>query len=244
MTVSVQMLRAQFNDTSVDTGIVKPVMAALKRSHSAVDWLIRTITFLLPVMFLSVVVFQPWVEPKWMFLDPLTAAELSGDCCHSHYGFVSTAGIILWAATAAISLFTAALLVAARKTIALVMFPLLAGLLTGWLTLDDAFLLHETVLPAFGIPQNLVIAAYVLLALIYFSVNWKLILKHDFWLLAMGASTLAISVLVDTVFHSLNPFLVLLEDSAKFFGIFCWASFHVTTFAKIIAGISLNKARI
>jgi hypothetical protein len=31
------------------------------------------------------------------------------------------------------------------------------------------------------------------------------------------------------VFHSLQPILVYAEDGAKFFGIFCWAAFHITT---------------
>ena len=200
-----------------------------------VDWGIRMFTFLVPSLFLAAVVFQPWVEAKWMFLDPLTAAELSGDCCHSHYGFVSTAGVILWAATAAISLFSAAMLLIARTKGSLVLFPLLAGMLTGWIALDDAFLLHETVLPSFGVPQNAVIAFYVLLAFGYFAANWKAILKYDFWILGMGAAALGTSIAVDTIFHSLNPTFVLLEDSAKFFGIFCWATFHVTTFAKVLS---------
>ena len=107
-----------------------------------------------------------------MFLDPLTAAELSGDCCHSYYGFVSTAGIILWAATAAVSLFSATLLFLKGAAGRVTMFPLLAGMLTAWIALDDAFMLHETVFPAFGVPQNGVIAFYVLLALAYFLTNW------------------------------------------------------------------------
>ncbi|MEM7214178.1 MAG: hypothetical protein AAF423_01450 [Pseudomonadota bacterium] len=234
MNSAVHTVRSQLRSSTRNPEFVDVIFAALARKHASIDQLIRLITFALPTLFLAAVVFQPWVEAKWMFLDPLTAAELSGDCCHSHYGFVSTAGIILWAATAAICLFTASLLYMAGKPLVAVSFPLLAGMLTGWIGLDDAYLLHETVLPAFGIPQNIVIASYVLLGSLYFIANWRIILQHDFWLLAMGASALALSIIVDTVFHSLNPYLVLLEDSAKFFGIFCWTSFHVTTFAKLL----------
>ena len=212
------------------------------RKSSPSDWWIRLATLILPTIYLAVVVFQPWVEPKWMFLDPLTAAQLSGDCCHSHYGFVSTAGVILWAATSAVCLFTAGLLLISKARIGLVAFPLLAGLLTSWLTLDDAFLLHETVFPAFGVPQNAVIATYMALGIAYFGLNWRNIMQWDYWLLAMGAAALFASIVIDVVFHSLNPNMVLLEDSAKFFGIFCWMSFHVTTFAKILSGRSERRS--
>ena len=59
-----------------------------------------------------------------------------------------------------------------------------------------------------------------------------MIFKSDFWMLGLAGSALALSMVVDTVFHSLAPQLVYLEDSAKFFGIFCWASFHVTAMAE------------
>lgn len=217
------------------TNAIKVIFSALTRKQNAHDWIIRFFTVLLPTLFLAAVVFQPWVDPKWMFLDPLTAAELSGDCCHSHFGFVSTAGIILWSATAAIGLFSALVLLLQGFARRIILFPLLSGILTGWIALDDAFLLHETVFPSFGIPQNLTIASYIILAGVYFLVNWRFILKYDFWILALGAGTLALSIVVDVIFHSLNPYLILLEDSAKFFGIFCWVSFHITTFAKLLS---------
>lgn len=234
MDVTIRSLQLALRNKHQTNLILDLIRVALSRAHTPLDWWIRTITFFVPTLFLSVVVFQPWVDPKWMFLDPLTAAELSGDCCHSHFGFVSTAGIFLWAATAAISLFVAFQLFLVGSKIGMIAFPLMAGLLTGWLALDDAYLLHETVFPAFGVPQNFVITLYIFLAGTYFAVNLKNILRQDFWLLAMGAVALSLSVAVDTIFHSLASTMVLLEDSAKFFGIFCWASFHITTFSKLL----------
>ena len=234
MDLAIRTIRDQLQSKQTGSSAIQIILSSIFRKQLAMDWLIRVVTVLLPALFLTAVVFQPWVDAKWMFLDPLTAAELSTDCCHSHYGFVSTAGVILWAVTAATSLLCAAVLAITRSPLKIVLFPLLAGLLTTWLTLDDAFLLHETVLPAFGVPQNGVLALYVLLAGAYFWTNWKNIFKYDFWILGMGAAALATSLAVDTIFHSLEASLVLLEDSAKFFGIFCWTSFHVTTFAKIL----------
>lgn len=235
MNALVYSLRNQLRSGNTDSSSLSLWELFTQKKSTSRDWWIRFSTFTLPILFLVAVIFQPWVDPKWMFLDPLTAAELSGDCCHSHFGFVSTAGVILWAATAAVSLFTASVLLTCGKRFQVAMFPLSAGMLTGWIALDDAFLLHETVLPAFGVSQNVVITIYILLALSYFSLNFTQILKHDFWLLAMGAYGLAVSVMVDVVFHSLNPTVVLLEDSAKFFGIFCWASFHITTFLALLS---------
>ena len=210
------------------------VTSALARSATPAQNWIRAATFVLPMAFLAVVLLQPWAEPKWMFLDPLTAAELSGDCCHTYYGFVSNLGIMAWSATAAVCLFAALLMAIQRRAGHLVWFAASAGLLTGWLALDDAFLVHEVVFPSFGIPQNAVLGLYLVLGGLYGLASWRTIFQHDWFMLGVAGSALALSMMVDTVFHSLVPSLVYLEDSAKFFGICCWASFHISTMAALL----------
>ncbi len=200
---------------------------------NARNW-IRLFTFGLPALLLAAVLLQPWVEAKWMFLDPLTAAQLSGDCCHTYYGFVSNLGVLAWTATAAVCLFAAVLFVLQYRHKSLIWFAASAGVLTGWLALDDAFMVHEVVLPSFGVPQNAVLASYVVLAALYAMVSWRLILKSDYLILLVGGAALALSIAVDTVFHSLLPFLVSLEDSAKFFGICCWSAFHISTLLALL----------
>lgn len=207
----------------------------LTRRSDLAEWSIRGVTALLPGIFLAVIALQPWAEAKWMFLDPLTAAELSTDCCRTYYGFASTVGVMLWVATAAICLFSAVLIAMWKLDKNLLKFAATAGVLTGWLALDDAFLVHELVLPSLGVPQNLVLAIYVVLALAYAGASWRIIIANDFWLLLIGGGAFAVSLGVDTVFQSLDPALVLIEDSAKFFGIFCWASFHITALARNLA---------
>lgn len=241
MTEDVDLSKAKSPLDSPSWGIFDGLRSALWPDAGLATWLIRIFTAVVPLAFLLVVSFQPWVEPKWMFLDPLTAAELSGDCCHTYYGFVSTLGLMLWALTSAICLFAAVLLLHRGASGAMLRFSISAGVLTGWLGLDDAFLVHETVLPSFGVPQNAVLAFYVSLAVAYVISNWRLLLSFDFWLLMMGGGALAASVLIDTVFHSLNPALVLLEDGAKFFGVCCWASFHVTTLARVLMHDDANN---
>jgi len=176
-------------------------------SAKEVLW-IRIVTFALPLMFLAVILLQPWAEPKWMFLDALTAAQLSDQCCETYFGFISNLGIMLWTGTAAVCLFAAALFAIAKQDRSLIMFALTAGVLTGWLALDDAFLVHEVVFPSFGIPQNLVIGAYAALTIAYVLASWRIILESDFWILFIGGAALVVSIFVDTVFASLVPALV------------------------------------
>lgn len=181
---------------------------------------------LLPSGLLAAVLLQPWAEPKWMFLDPLTAAKYAETCCSVYYGSVSNAGILLWSITTAFCLFAVLLLWGVDGFGPLRRFGLTAGLLTGWVTLDDMFMLHERVLPTLGIPQIVVIGLYLGLGLAYLLANWRFIWFQDWWLLALAGAGLVASIAVDTIFHSLDPVLVYIEDSAKFFGIFCWAMFH------------------
>ncbi len=214
-------------------GTVQTLISAIKRGSSRLDWRIRAVTLALPVALLSVVIVQPWVDAELMFFDPLTAAELTGES-HVYYGFVSMLGVMVWTITTAVCLFAAVLLGATGRLGPTFRFALLAGLLTGWLTLDDSFLVHEKVLPAIGVPQNLALAVIVALTVAYVVVSWRTILASDFWLLVVGAVAFAGSIGIDTVLHSVDPVFVQLEDSAKFVGIFCWASFHVTTLTRFV----------
>jgi len=198
-------------------------------------WIIRATTIILPSIFLAIILIQPWVEPKWMFLDPLTSAEFAPECCPPYFGFVSTLGVMLWTITTAISLFAALIIFISRQNLSLLKFALTAGTLSGLLALDDAFLLHEKVFPAFGVPQNGVMAIYVLLTLAYVLASWRTIFKFDFWILAFGGSAFAASLFIDIYFSSLLPYLVYLEDSAKFIGIVCWTSFHITTLGRALS---------
>lgn len=191
-------------------------------------------TFLPSILILVIVIFQPWVEPKWLFFDSLAAAELSDDCCHIYYGLVSNLGIFLWVGTAAIALFSFAILWARTKPNPHFLFVTLAGLLSGLLALDDAFLLHEVAFPELGVPQNIVLFVYLILAIAYGLASWRTFLKSEIWLLAIAAIFLAVSLLVDQVYHSIDDMIVIIEDSAKFLGLSAWFSFHTLTIGLIL----------
>ncbi len=209
-------------------------LSALTRASTATEWRIRAVTVIPPLLFLAVVVFQPWFNPRLMFLDTIAAAETAERCCNVYFGIVSTSGIILWAATAAVCLFSAFILFARRSSAEKIVFAFMAGTLTGWLTLDDAFLLHERILPALGIPQNPILAFYVIWAAAYFTINRRLIMQNDFWILVMGAGGFAVSIWIDVSIQGGGQAVVLLEDAAKFFAIVCWSSFHTVSCARLV----------
>lgn len=207
---------------------------SLRLPHLARIW-VAGATLAAPALLLAVVIGQPWTDPKWMFLDALAAAEMSGDCCHVYYGFVSNLGIFLWVATSAIALFSALVFKVSGKPRDWVEFALLAGLLTGWLALDDAFLLHEIVFPIIGVPQTLVVIVYLGLAAGYLTRSWRVILAGEVWLLGAAILSLAASLGIDQVFHSIESFYVIVEDAAKFIGIVFWASFHAALLERMHA---------
>lgn len=196
-------------------------------SPSSVNSLALVLTFLFPILLLSAVFLQPIAEPKWMFLDTLAAAEMAPMCCHVYYGLISNTGLILWIGASAVCLLVGLAFLSHAGSDSFTRFALSAGALSGWIALDDMFLVHEKVMPALGVPQTLVVLSYVGLALLYVATSWRFVLRHHWWLLFLGGGALGVSVFVDLVFHSVAPVFVYLEDSAKFFGIVCWCSFHV-----------------
>lgn len=196
-------------------------------------YMIHVITYAIPTLILTIVAIQPWEDPKFMFLDVIVAAEVAPECCSVAYGFMSQLGILMWICTATACLFAGVLMLINGLPKNLAIFAISAGLLAGWLGIDDAFLLHEKVLPKFGVPQTVVLMTYVVLTLAYIAASWRILLKSDFLILAAGAAAFAISLAIDIVLHT--PDWVHLEDSAKFFGIFCWMSFHIATLLKMLS---------
>jgi hypothetical protein len=81
---------------------------------------------------------QPFADPKWLYLDPLAAAERAPECCRVYFGAMSMLGVMMWVVAAGICLFTALLFYLTGLSARLQRFALAAGLFTGWLALDDA----------------------------------------------------------------------------------------------------------
>jgi hypothetical protein len=172
------------------------------------------------------------IAPSRFTLDP---AVLTGS--HPLLGVVSNAGILLWAAAAAISLFSAALLGGGRRGGEAGRFLLGAGVLTSWLALDDLFLFHEWLFPAvLGVPQTLVLATYVVVAALFLARFAALILRTERRLLAAALAFFAASLLIDQLPQAWFAwkYLVLIEDGCKLLGIVSWFGYFASAGARFL----------
>ena len=180
---------------------------------------------LISAFLLGVVVFlHYWKELPIVALtsDPLSVAGMP-----IYLGFLSQIGIFIWAATAAICLFTAFVLTSGKSDIPhLNRFLILAGLLTLWLGLDDVFILHEKFFPKIGVPQDLVLGVYAGLALIWTIRFRETIAKTEYVLLGMALAFLGASVAQD-IFSPEYASLHLFEDGAKLIGLLSWLAYFV-----------------
>lgn len=187
---------------------------------------IWTLTFLPPLVLMLGVAFQPWVPPGDLLRDPLAVAEMTDNCCKVYFGAVSNLGIVLWMAGASVCLFAAAVIVTADRSDVMARFLLAGGLLTGFLGFDDLFLIHENVLPAFGVPEIVTYGAYGLLGLGYLVFFRRQVFANRFAMFGAAGALLAVSVTIDWVIHSDAAWRILLEDGAKITGIAGWTAFH------------------
>lgn len=173
---------------------------------------------------------QPWIDPRWLYLDTQTVGELAGDCCHIYDGAISTLGIMIWAATAAISLFAACVgSLLGQKD--LTKTALQGAAVSALLALDDAYLFHEIVFPKLGVPQIVIIATYTAIMAAYLVRNIRLFRTRSIWILGVSLAAFAASVGIDQIAHSIEPVWVVLEDGAKLIGIICWFLFHFALFS-------------
>ena len=184
------------------------------------------------------------VSIEMLTKDPVAVADLP-----AYTGFVSQLGIFIWAATAAVCLFTFAIQQRALKRSG-GSFLLASGLLTFALGFDDAFLLHEQVLPGFGVDQYVVMVGYMVLVLCYLGYFFRQIWRTDYWLLACALAFFACSVAIDWWDPQIDrSTLFLFEDGAKLIGLVCWAVYFLrlsgSAFgnSSLLAGSASDEAR-
>jgi hypothetical protein len=144
-------------------------------------------------------------------------------------GALSSIGILVWCATAAVTLFSGAItskLGEKRQSSFLFCF----GLLTLILLLDDLFMFHEELVPRYlGVPDALTYAALAGLtaaSLIGFrDVIWRS--EYLLFVLALGFFSFSVAVDVSDGLHIGSDWMYLVEDGAKFLGIVSWAGYFV-----------------
>lgn len=156
--------------------------------------------------------------------EPTTIAEVP-----PYTGAVSTIGVMGWAAAIGMFLMGAALLYEKLegKEAAFLAY---GAIFTSYLAIDDAFALHETVLPAAGIPERATYAVILALVIVY-AVLFRTQIRSSAWLfLVLAVGLLASSVAVDVVWGLLDPssgfaIQMFVEDGFKLFGICAWVAY-------------------
>lgn len=196
-------------------------------SAASLTRLIILVMFVFPAGLLAIVLLQTEIDPQLIFLDALDAAERVTDCCHVSYGLVSNTGIILWFGTGAVCIVAGLAVLVSTGQDRFTRFALSTGVLSGWLGLDDMFMVHERVMPKLGVPQEAVMLVYMMIALIYAALNWRFIFSETWWILALSGVALGLSMSVDQFIDGGTAIVVYVEDGAKLFGIVCWSAFHV-----------------
>ena len=159
-------------------------------------------------------------------------------------GALSNLGVLLWAAAASVTLFTARLLGGAARIRSVRTFLLQAGLFTSWLMLDDLFMLHERSLPdRLGLPQPLTLSIYGTLAVLMLARHRELIARTDHRPLAMAFGFFACSATIDQGpggWHAWTS-LVLVEDGTKLLGIVSWLAYFATTSRAAARGLLTDR---
>lgn len=182
--------------------------------------------FLSTVMLSAVLLIHWW---KGVPVDELTKDPIIfGEGMAVYTGFLSQTGIFFWSGAASVCLFCGSILPREMLESGFARFLTVSGAFTLFLGLDDAFLLHETLLPRFGIPQNLVLIVYLVFTLSYLFVFRQLILSTRYRLLAVALGAFAISLALD-VTEPFDYLLTFFEDGAKFVGLTTWATYFVAT---------------
>lgn len=170
-------------------------------------------------------------------------------------GLLSTFGFFLWAAAGAIAAFAGWILHVRRDPRkGLRNFLLVSGILTLLLGLDDAFLIHDDIIPIrLGLKEWPFLLAFPAVTLFVLVKSWAVILLTDYLLLGLALGMLGLSLLIDlhsALFDNM-PILgvdhFLAEDGTKFIGMVAWLCYFWRTAASGVLHMNIpahSKARI
>lgn len=197
--------------------------------HSVLSWIIIPVALCLAIILLAMA--QSTLSYHEIFNDPADTIHFN-----PFTGLVSMLGLFAWAAAAGICFLTYAV-VRFREAVQMRWFWLAAGLLTVFLLLDDAFMLHEEILPfGMGIRERYVKVSYLIIAAAFGFGFFRILVGNNLRLLVAAGSFFVLSFLCDTpVLMDLlglwenNIFIYLIEDGAKFIGISLWMAYVAKT---------------
>jgi hypothetical protein len=192
---------------------------AIRLSMSEFDKFLSQFKFMLVIYSpIILILFAAFLAQTFMHIpvseltrDPAAVGNLP-----FYTGWISSLGIVLWAASASIALFASRICEGNFRR-----YLLSIGLLISMLLIDDLFMLHDGLLPAFGIHEVFVFAVYAIALALIIRYNVKFLLKQDYWILLSAGFFLACSLVVDVKLgHYMSESIEnLFEDGFKILGI-------------------------
>lgn len=171
----------------------------------------------------------------------LTIPELVGDVADIgeipfYSGAISQLGLLLWSSATTLCFFTFFALRKkngiSKQTLNLL---LSSGLLTGYLMLDDTYMLHDEFFPVYLkiVPEQVVLIILGLSMLAFLFFNRNEILQGDYGLILLAYLFFGISIAFDSIPRNLysNIYFLekiehLIEDGSKFTAIVTWVTYY------------------
>ena len=95
------------------------------------------------------------------------------------------------------------------------------------LSLDDLFLIHDVVMPHFGLSEYIIYFMYAFVGLLILVKYIKVISKTENILFYIGGILFCSSILIDML--PPLPTMGFFEDGMKFIGIFSWSAYLLKT---------------
>lgn len=149
----------------------------------------------------------------------------------AYVGWMASLGSAVWLVGAVAGVLAGAVLLRAGRR-APGRFLLELGAYTVALVADDLFLLHESVYPAVGLPEEAVALAYGLVVLVLLHRHLPQVRAHDGLLLLLAVGLWVASIGFDVLQETWGVHLHLLEDGSKLVGLVLWSTFLVAAAAR------------
>ena len=190
--------------------------------------------WLTPAVFIIAIAgVQPFFPVDELLRDTYAVAASNENHMEMHYGALSTAGLFVWAASAAICFFAAAMFRTIGDRAHTKIF-FLCGLFTAYILADDAYLFHETIVPYFGGAETFVMALIGAEAVIIAYIFRRFFRGCEMGLLTSAVALLGFSAAFDVIVADTSAGNTLMEDGAKFVGAFAWMGFVATSAHKAL----------
>ncbi len=146
-------------------------------------------------------------------------------------GLLSNLGIIAWAAGAAVAFFGAW---SAPRGGSRLLFT--GAVVTLFLLLDDALMMHEIWAPRLGVRETLALGMIAVLLLAWFVWVRHEIARSPWLFLAIAIAALGVMLALDLAEHHVAiPMHHLWEEGAKFVGVVNWSAYFIATAAEALS---------